>query len=195
MKPKILGIGGTLRPNSTSECALRVALVAAKDYGADVEQLAGTALDVRLYDQSRSDRTPAEQRLVEAFRRADGVVIASPGYHGAVSGMVKNALDYVEDLLNDERIYFAGMPVGCISVAYGSQAAVTTLNELRTITHALRGFPTPYGAAVVAGPLVFEDGECVDSQTSSRLSLVGQQVTDFSRRLHGSLTADQKTGT
>lgn len=195
MKPRILGIGGTLRTNSTSECALRVALAAANDCGAQVEHLAGTALDIRLYDQSRPDRTAAEQRLVDSFRTADGVVIASPGYHGAVSGMVKNALDYVEDLINDERIYFAGMPVGCISVAYGSQAAVTTLNELRIITHALRGFPTPYGAAIVAGPRMFKAGECIDSQTSSRLSLIGQQVADFAQRLRAISNADQKTGT
>jgi FMN reductase len=36
--------------------------------------------------------------LVEAVRGADGIIIAAPGYHGTVSGLVKNALDYLEDL-------------------------------------------------------------------------------------------------
>ena len=40
-----------------------------------------------------------------AYRWADGLLVASPGYHGGISGMMKNALDYVEDLRADERVY------------------------------------------------------------------------------------------
>ena len=56
---------------------------------------------------------------IEAIRSADGVIIASPGYHGSVSGLVKNAIDYIEETARDERVYLDGLPVGLIVTAYG----------------------------------------------------------------------------
>jgi FMN reductase len=134
------------------------------------------------YDPKSPDRSAAAGALVEALRAADGIILASPGYHGALSGLVKNALDYVEDMLHDDRVYFTGVPVGCIGVAYGSQAAVSVLSNLRSVAHALRGFPTPYGAAIVAEPGIFSAGVCSDAETASRLKLIGQQVADFAAR-------------
>ena len=75
-------------------------------------------------------------------------MIASPGYHGSVSGMVKNALDYAEDLRHDERPYLEDRAVGLIAVAHGWQTAVGTLNQLRQVVHALRGWPAPLGVAI-----------------------------------------------
>src|SRR5262249_60511525 len=71
-----------------------------------------------------------------------------PGCHGAVSGLVKNALDYIGDRREDPRVYLDNTPWGCISCAYGWQAAVGTLGQLRSIGHALRAWPTPLGVAI-----------------------------------------------
>lgn len=177
--PLVVGIGGTVRPDSTSECALRTALEAAQERGARTLCLSAADLDVPFYDPKSEQRTAAAERLVRAFRAADALVISSPGYHGAVSGLVKNALDYVEDLVGDERTYFDGLPVGCVGVAYGSQAGVAVLANLRSIVHALRGYPTPYGAAVVARADTFQGGSCTDEEVRAQLRLVGQQTADF----------------
>ena len=56
------------------------------------------------------------ERLVEAYRRADAMVWVSPTYHGTVSGVFKNMLDFAEFLSNDERPYFQGRPVGLIAI-------------------------------------------------------------------------------
>jgi hypothetical protein len=39
-------------------------------------------------------------------------IVGSPGYHGAISGLVKNALDYIEDLREDPRVYLDNTPWG-----------------------------------------------------------------------------------
>jgi FMN reductase len=179
----VIGIGGTTRPSSTSECALRTALDGAREAGAETLCLVASDLDLPHYDPKAATRSRAQDRLVEAFRAADGVIISSPGYHGAISGLVKNALDHAEDLVNDERVYFSDLPIGCIGVAYGGQAAVSVMTGLRQIAHALRGFPTPYGAAVVASPGVFDDGRCVDPAIAASLRLVGRQVATLADRL------------
>jgi hypothetical protein len=80
MALKVVGIGGTTRDNSSSERALRTALAAAEKYGAETELFAADALD--LPDAAvRSDKA---RHLVKALARCDAVIIASPGYHGAV---------------------------------------------------------------------------------------------------------------
>ena len=177
----IVGIGGTTRPSSSSECALRTALEPAARAGAEVRCFTAADLDLPMYDPSSPDRTPAAQALVDAILHCDGLVLSSPGYHGTVSGLVKNALDYVEDLRETTPSYFDGRAVGCVAVGYGWQGAVSTMRDLRGIVHALRGWPTPYGAAVNAALGGFEDGRCVDPELRAGLELVGEQVLAFAR--------------
>jgi FMN reductase len=145
-------------------------------------------LNLPFYDPKSPDRTEKALELIGALRASDGIIVASPGYHGALSGMIKNALDYVEDMGGDARAYLDGMPFGCIGVAHGSQAAVAVLTNLRGIAHALRAYPTPYGAAVVSGPGIFAGGECVDAETASRLRLIGTQVARMAVMRDAALT-------
>ena len=86
--------------------------------------------------------------LVDAVRHADAVLIATPGYHGGMSGLVKNALDHLEALRVDERPYLDGRAGGVIVSAAGWQAAGTALVSVRATIHALRGWPTPFGVTV-----------------------------------------------
>src|SRR5215210_4500152 len=123
--PLVVGIGGTMRPGPGTERVLRAAL-------------AGAA-----------------RALVERIARGDGVTLASPAYHGGVSGFVKNALDHVEELRDSRRPYLDGRAVGCIACAGGWQAAAATLAGLRSIVHALRGWPTPLGVALNTSEPVF----------------------------------------
>ena len=176
----VLGIGGSLRADSQSERALRLALEGAAQAGAKTTLVSGVDLVLPFYDPAELDRSPNAVRLVEELRAADGVVLVSPGYHGTVSGLVKNALDYIEDLRDDERPYLDGRAVGCVATANGWQAAVTTLTSLRSIVHALRGWPTPLGAAVNAVQVEFgANGECTDEKVTTMLRTIGQQVVEF----------------
>ncbi|MEO1406092.1 MAG: NAD(P)H-dependent oxidoreductase [Pseudomonadota bacterium] len=168
----IVGVGGTLREGSSTERAVSDVLRHAETLGAETQMVAGPALAMPFYSTETDDRTEEAKTLVDALRRADGVVIGSPGYHGGVSGLLKNALDYVEDLRCDDRPYLDGRAVGLIASAAGEQAAMTTLGMLRDITHALRGVPTPYGC-------VFNSADKSQQRlddTADKLKIVGEQV-------------------
>ncbi|MBK4737386.1 NADPH-dependent FMN reductase [Noviherbaspirillum pedocola] len=180
--PLIVGIGGTTRAGSSSEKALMVSLRAAQAEGAQVIAVAGPALDLPMYAPEKKDRSSEAARLVDLFRRCDGLIIASPSYHGSISGLVKNALDYTEDLSSDERVYFDGCAVGLISCAAGWQGAGQTLSALRAIAHSLRGWPTPLGAMLNTSTKVFDDaGACLDLSAKFQLETVGRQVVQFAR--------------
>ena len=179
-RPFIVGLGGTLSDSSSSERALRHALGAAAARGARTELFSAQALDLPMYMTGRSQRSSAATALVDALAQADGVIIATPGYHGGISGLVKNALDYVEDLRDHERPYLDGRAVGCIVCAYGWQATTTTLVSLRSTVHALRGWPTPLGVAINSAQTVFDDsGQVVDEQCAQQLTMLSSQVLDF----------------
>ena len=185
----IVAIGGSTRPNSSSERAVRLSARGAQEAGAHVTTITGRELMLPIYDTETSDRTPQALALVEAIRGAHGLLVASPSYHGGVSGMMKNALDYIEDLAAHGPPYLHGRAVGCIAVAYGWQATVSTLQQLRQITHALRGWPTPLGATINAADSRFaEDGSTADAAAAEQLRTIGQQVVEFAT-MRSTLTA------
>jgi FMN reductase len=181
-KPLIIGIGGTTRPNSSSEIALQISLAAAKEAGAETIILSGLECQLPLYAAEDSSRTPEALTLIDLVKRCDGVILSSPSYHGSISGMLKNALDYVEDLRSDSRPYFEGRAVGCIVSAAGWQGVGTTLTALRSIVHALRGWPTPLGVGMNSLTKPFgPGGECRDEALQAQLRMLGQQVVQFAR--------------
>jgi FMN reductase len=176
----IVGIGGTASPVSSTEQALSIALAAAESSGAET-RLFGSAFLTRLPHYLTEPPSAESSAFVDAVRAADGLIIASPGYHGSISGLVKNAIDYLEETARDPRVYLDGVPVGLVTTAYGWQATASTLATLRSIVHALRGWPTPLGAAINSSGGIFRDGSCSDSAAASQLQLVGKQVVEFAR--------------
>lgn len=185
-QPFIVGLGGTLRANSSTERALRRCLAAVERQGGRTRLFAAEELDLPMYAPHELERTPRALELVKALRDADAVVVGSPGYHGAVSGLVKNALDYIEDLREDPRVYLDNTPWGCISCAYGWQAAVGTLTQLRSIGHALRAWPTPLGVAINSADAVWApSGELADTEqgraVANQLDLLASQLLAFAQ--------------
>lgn len=176
----IVAVGGTQRATSSTASALRFCLQVAERMGARTKLLSGPALDLPNYDTTNAVRPAAATELVEALRAADGVILASPGYHGGVSGLIKNALDYTEDMARDPVPYLAGRAVGCIAAGAGWQAGGPVLASLRAITHALRAWPTPLGVQLNSvEPLFDADGKCLNPAVAGQLEEMTRQVIDF----------------
>jgi FMN reductase len=179
--PLIVGIGGTIGGVSSTERALGIALDAVAKEGFRTRLFGGEDMArLPLYDPKAHQRTEHEQDFVESVRQASALIIASPGYHGSISGVVKNALDLLEETSKDARPYLADMPVGLIATAYGWQATGSTIAALRSIVHALRGWPTPFAAAINSQITKFDDvGGSNDDTVTEQLRLVGKQVARF----------------
>ena len=84
--------------------------------------LAGQALQLPMDAPEKAERSERASELVFVLRQSHGIILVSTGYHGSISGLIKNALDYVEDMRGDEAVYFDGRAVGCVACAHGWQA-------------------------------------------------------------------------
>lgn len=177
-KPRILGLGGTTRPGSSSERALRAALDLAERAGAETDILLADDLEFPAYAPERGSPGLQAGRLLDLARRADGVILASPGFHAGPSGLIKNALDHLEELREEERPYLDGRAIGCIVCAAGWQATATTLAALRSTVHALRGWPTPLGVTINSTPVGDVDPIMA---AAPQLGLLVDQVVGFAR--------------
>jgi FMN reductase len=185
--PYIIAVGGTLRPNSSTERAMRQVLENARRAGARTTLISGAALQLPLYQPDNPERSAGARALVAELALADGIILGSPGYHGSISGLIKNALDYAEDLRGDARPYFSGRAVGCIATAGGWSGAVNTLSALRDIVHALRGWPTPLGVAINTAENVFDEGGiCLLPKVAQSLDIMAGEVMHFAQRMRNS---------
>src|SRR5690606_17534048 len=104
-RPRIVGIGGTTRANSSSEQALRAVLTRLERAGAQCDAYCADNIKFPMYDPQDETRCEAALHLLESVRAADAVIVSTPGYHGGLSGMLKNALDYLQDLADDDVPY------------------------------------------------------------------------------------------
>ena len=180
--PLIVGIGGTPRAGSSTERALILALRHVEGAGARTRLFGGEFLE-RLphFNPGPAGPGAGQMELAAAVREADGIILATPGYHGSLSGVVKNALDTLELTRGDPRPYFDGKPVGIIITADGAQAGGTTLMAVRAIIHDMRGWPTPFGASLSASNLFDAEGECRETRDAWQIATVAEQVMEFAR--------------
>ncbi|MFM9882879.1 MAG: NADPH-dependent FMN reductase [Burkholderiales bacterium] len=185
--PRFVCIGGTTRAGSSTERALRYAAVLLEEAGGAVDVFAGPDLILPMYSSEDRQRSPVAIRIVEALRAADGVILASPGYHGGFSGLIKNVLDYLEDMADDPAPYLKGRAVGCIASAFGWQAIGTTLLSLRSVVHALGAWPTPTGVSMIStGRLFDEQGRCINEELDEQFRRVIAELFEFARRRQAS---------
>ena len=175
----VVGIGGSRRPGSATERVIAAVLAELEHRGAATKMYGGESLLFPHYEPG-APLTPAAADYLATVRAADAIVLGSPGYHGGISGLVKNALDYLEELRDDAVPYLDGKAVGCVTTAYGWQAAVGTLAALRQTVHALRGWPTPYGIAmnVADGPRAC-DGRFPGQRAEESAGIVARQIVQF----------------
>ncbi|MCS6903600.1 MAG: NAD(P)H-dependent oxidoreductase [Candidatus Bipolaricaulota bacterium] len=182
MSPKILGINGSLRrTGSRTLHALEIALRGAADAGAQTELLDLKQLDLPFYDDRPDVQSypPSVFALVERVRWADGLILASPVYHGTLSGAMKNALDFLELLSNDQPPWLENKVVGLISVA-GGNSGINTINSMLHTCRALRAWVLP-ASVVIPGTAFADDGHLQDPNIRARLAKLGSEIAKYAR--------------
>jgi FMN reductase len=140
----LVGIGGTMRLNSYTRAATETALRIAAEHGAQVEMLDLRKLNLPMYvpDAAVHDYLSEHQlgitQLLDACRKATAFVWCSPCYHGTVSGIFKNAIDFIEMLSDSDPPYLTNKFVGVMAVNDSK-----TFSAMSNSVHELRAWLAP----------------------------------------------------
>lgn len=179
---RIVALGGSLDGSSNNLFALQAAGEAAVAAGASLQVLDLRALDLPLYAWGAAPPAGAVQ-LVEAVRAADGLLWASPLYHGTVSGAFKNAIDWLELLSADAPPYLSRKPVGLICTA-GGQQGMQAINTMEYMVRALRGITCPFVVPIAEAHRAFDnDGQPKSDKLATQLGILGREVVELARTL------------
>ena len=173
----VLGVAGSTRRGSYSTQALKIALEHAKKQGAEVRLL--EIANMPLYDPNAPASKEVEQ-VAKAVSWADGFIIASPDYHGSMSGALKNFLDHFYE-------EFAGKIFGFIVASH--EKGLTVMDQMRTAVRQCYGWSMPYGVSV-NGPQDFTGGELVNARLSKRMQMMARDLVVYGRLLNSQFLRD-----
>ena len=138
---QIVGLCGSLRQHSFNRKLLREA---ARLYGTcNFQEL---SLDLPLYngDLETDGRPDVVEALASEIKRADGVIVVSPEYNKAISGVLKNALDWVSRVPGGA---WKDKPVAVMTAAGGRAGG-------ETAQYTVRACLTPFGPRLLTSPIV-----------------------------------------
>lgn len=163
---RIVAIGGSLRENSCSYLALEYLTHILIGLGCRARILDLRVMQLPFCDGDNQDPRPdypAVGELRHAVSDAHALVLATPEYHGGISGVLKNTLD----LLGAEHL--RGKVAGVISVLGGGPSA-NALNDLGRILRCCHAWVLPEHIAIARANSAFLNGAVIDADLRNRFT-------------------------
>lgn len=185
----VVGLGGSMRPGSTSLAALQVVLAAIRDAGGKERLFDVRELDLPPYRPGAS-APPQALEFVDAVTGAHAMVWSSPMYHGSVSGSFKNVIDWLQLLAEHDPPYLTGKVVGLMTTAGGTQG-LQGVNTMEFIVRALRAWAVPLVLPVARAWQAFDEtGTVRESALARQLDQLGSEVARAARQMSATGTCD-----
>ena len=178
----LLGVSGSLREKSRTALAVRVLLDFAKEHGAETRVLDLRTLELPLYRPDGPGGTAAELRLGADMQWASGVVLASPDYHGSMSGTMKNFLDY-----NWEEC--AGKVFGYICSSH--EKGLTVMEQMRTVVRQCYGWSLPYGISFDGRADFDSEGLLKNAKVEARMRMMARDLVVYGAPIHQQFLSDR----
>jgi chromate reductase len=189
--PKILVIPGSLRNGSHNA---RLAALAAKELvlaEADVTRisLADYPLPIFDADLAREAGTPPSalklKRLISVHR---GVFIASPEYNASITPLIKNAIDWVSTVREDDEPQLAAYQDRVFALGAASPGRSGGMQSLIALRQVLavgcRALVIPEQVTVPnAGTAFDEMDQLTDARAAAQLKLVARRLVEYARLL------------
>ncbi|QMU55153.1 MAG: NADPH-dependent oxidoreductase [Nitrosopumilus sp.] len=176
MSLKILGVASSMREISYSTQVLKLALEKAEKNGSETRILNLRELQLPMYHPEQNN-SPELDRVTEHVKWADAFILASPDYHGSMSGVMKNFLDF---FWSD----FAGKTFGYVCASH--EKGLTVMDQMRTAIRQCYGWSMPYGVSVNSDQDFDKQGNVTGKNILSRIETLGRDLT-----VYGSLIATQ----
>ncbi|MEJ7576999.1 MAG: NAD(P)H-dependent oxidoreductase [Pyrinomonadaceae bacterium] len=178
MTLRILGVNGSMRARAHSASALTVALEAAGERGAEIRTLDLRRTLLPMYNPDVEVAETGEVReALAAVEWANAFVLATPDYHGSMSGAMKNFLDHF-------WTEFAGKVFTYVCASH--EKGLTAMDQMRTAVRQCYGWSLPYGVAVNPEEDLDAEGNVTRTATIKRLRMLARDLT-----IYGTLISEQ----
>jgi chromate reductase len=182
---KALGIAGSLREGSYNRALLRAARDLAPD-GLELEIFDNEILKrIPLYNEDvRAQGDPeAVTALKDAIRAADALVIATPEYNHSISGVLKNALDWVSRPPDETPL--KEKPVAIMGASQGGFGTVRAQMHLRQfcVFNNMFALNQPLVLVSRAQNKFDEQGRLQDEKTERFVRRQMEALVDWTRRM------------
>ena len=182
MKIKILGVSGSMREGSHSARAVGLVLEGARARGAETRLIDLRALDLPMYrPRGAAIQTEGVRTATEAVNWADAFVLASPDYHGSMSGAMKNFLDYY-------WTEFAGKVFGYLCASH--EKGLTVMDQMRTAVRQCYGWSLPYGVSFNGDEDFDEAGNFRNERFARRLHMLTRDLVAYGTVIRQQFLAD-----
>ncbi len=177
MALRVLGINGSMREGSHSARALGVVLESARERGAETRMLDLRVVDLPMYRPDVLPETESVRFATEAVNWAGAYVLASPDYHGSMSGAMKNFLDFY-------WTEFAGKLFAYLCASH--EKGFTAMGQMRTAVRQCYGWSLPYGVSFNGKEDFDADGSVTNVVVARRLRMVARDLV-----VYGALIGEQ----
>lgn len=173
---KILVLYGSLRPQSYSRrCGEEAARILEK-LGAEVKFYNPSGLP--LVDDQADETHPKVQELRDLVQWCDGMIWSSPERHGAMTGVIKNQIDWIPLSIGSVRPT-QGKTLALMQVSGGSQS-FNAVNQLRILGRWMRLLTIPNQSSVAKAYQEFDDeGRMKPSSFYNRIVDVAEELYKF----------------
>ena len=180
LKLNVLGVGSSMRHGSYSTTALNMILDMAKGNEAETKllDLRQTNLPM-LY--AANDNTYEIVQVTELVEWADAYILATPDYHGSMSGSLKNFLDYFWS-------EFAGKTFGYIVASH--EKGLTVMDQMRTAVRQCYGWSIPYGISINPEEDFDDKRKVINRKLSSRLDMLARDLVVYGKLIRKQFVND-----
>lgn len=187
--PRILAFAGSTRRGSYNKMLVKVAAAGARAAGAEVTLIDLRDLPMPLYDgdlEETEGLPPNARKLKDIFLAHDGLLIASPEYNSSISGVLKNAIDWVSrPVVNEAPLAcFDNKVAAIMSASPGALGGLRGLVTVRSMLSNIKVLVLPGQVAVSRAHEAFNpDGSLKDPRQQAAVEKLGEALTDTIRKL------------
>src|ERR1700743_3065101 len=121
---------------------------------------------IPFFDLHETQPSEEVKEMCRLFLQSELQVWLTPLYHGGMTGVMKNCLDWLELTARQEKPYLTDKVVGLVAWADGGQA-MQGINAMDAVAKALRAWVAPYTVPLVKNHLYTDTHrqELADDQT------------------------------
>lgn len=170
-KLRILGVQGSMKKNSQSRKMLELMIKETANYNADLKILDLSETILPLYNPDNKTQDNNEIRnVVELVGWADAFILASPDYHGSMSGSMKNFFDYFWK-------EFAGKLFAYVCSSH--EKGLTVMDQMRTAVRQCYGWSMPYGISINPSLDLDANGNIINLKLEDRLKMMARDTVIY----------------